>query len=379
MPQSNRSSPRVGFLNRRRNSTISDTKILSPKQLNGIENHQYASEGNTLLDPIMQVFWNWVVGLVPFWVAPNMITIVGLILNAIGGVLLCVYFPGAYSEESEEEDEDRPTRSLRYLFLLKAITLFLYQTLDAIDGKQARRTNSSSPLGELFDHGMDSISTALVGISLMIAINAGHEPHLMLIFLVFISTAFYLAHWSTFITGKLEFSFIDVTEAQFMSIGMLLVSFIFGPEIWDTFIPFSKFPIRYVIYLSLLTNFCSRMKEHLDRVIAGGAGPNGSTVAGSSVLGPIQPLLFLYFLVLLIYIGDSSIMHNYPVAFGMTVMLCFSKVSNKLIVAHMSKTGMNNFDSIYFGLFMVLLNVYLKELVSNEWMVFGRGWVFLNF
>jgi len=25
--------------------------------------------------------------------------------------------------------------------------------MDAIDGKQARRTNSSSPLGQLFDHG----------------------------------------------------------------------------------------------------------------------------------------------------------------------------------------------------------------------------------
>jgi phosphatidylglycerophosphate synthase len=28
------------------------------------------------------------------------------------------------------------------------------QTFDAVDGKQARRTNSSSPLGELFDHGI---------------------------------------------------------------------------------------------------------------------------------------------------------------------------------------------------------------------------------
>ena len=37
--------------------------------------------------------------------------------------------------------------------------LFIYQTLDAIDGKQARRTNSSNPLGELFDHGCDSVST----------------------------------------------------------------------------------------------------------------------------------------------------------------------------------------------------------------------------
>jgi phosphatidylglycerophosphate synthase len=37
--------------------------------------------------------------------------------------------------------------------------LFIYQTLDAIDGKQARRTKSNSPLGELFDHGCDGVST----------------------------------------------------------------------------------------------------------------------------------------------------------------------------------------------------------------------------
>jgi phosphatidylglycerophosphate synthase len=30
--------------------------------------------------------------------------------------------------------------------------------LDAIDGKQARRTKSGSPLGQLFDHGCDSFS-----------------------------------------------------------------------------------------------------------------------------------------------------------------------------------------------------------------------------
>lgn len=29
----------------------------------------------------------------------------------------------------------------------------MHQTFDAVDGKQARRTSSSSPLGELFDHG----------------------------------------------------------------------------------------------------------------------------------------------------------------------------------------------------------------------------------
>lgn len=45
------------------------------------------------------------------------------------------------------------------MYLVTAFGLFIYQSLDAIDGKQARRTNSSTPLGELFDHGCDSVST----------------------------------------------------------------------------------------------------------------------------------------------------------------------------------------------------------------------------
>ncbi len=45
-----------------------------------------------------------------------------------------------------------------YCFFFAAFCIFVYSTLDAIDGKQARRTKSSSPLGQLFDHGCDSFS-----------------------------------------------------------------------------------------------------------------------------------------------------------------------------------------------------------------------------
>lgn len=40
-----------------------------------------------------------------------------------------------------------------WTFFVAALFQFLYQTLDAIDGKQARRTKTSTPLGQLFDHG----------------------------------------------------------------------------------------------------------------------------------------------------------------------------------------------------------------------------------
>lgn len=37
-----------------------------------------------------------------------------------------------------------------------AIGLFAYQSFDAVDGKQARRTGMAGPLGEMFDHGKSS-------------------------------------------------------------------------------------------------------------------------------------------------------------------------------------------------------------------------------
>ena len=53
------------------------------------------------------------------------------------------------------------------------MTMFIYQTLDAIDGKQARRTGSSNALGELFDHGCDSLSNRkLIGDVIILALNS---------------------------------------------------------------------------------------------------------------------------------------------------------------------------------------------------------------
>ena len=49
----------------------------------------------------------------------------------------------------------------RWIYGTFAIGLFLYQSFDAIDGKQARRTGTSGPLGELFDHCCDALNTTV--------------------------------------------------------------------------------------------------------------------------------------------------------------------------------------------------------------------------
>lgn len=86
--------------------------------------------------------------------------------------------------------------------------------MDAIDGKQARRTKSNSPLGELFDHGCDALSTVFVAISLCLTLKIANEnPWFMFIIFNLSLSAFYAVHWSAYVTGVLRF---EKFEANFV-------------------------------------------------------------------------------------------------------------------------------------------------------------------
>lgn len=88
---------------------------------------------------------------------------------------------------------------------MNAVGLFVYQSLDAIDGKQARRTKSASPLGELVDHGCDSVSMVIMILAICVAMQLGLEPAWMF-FMSFMATfMFYCAHWQAYVSGTIRF------------------------------------------------------------------------------------------------------------------------------------------------------------------------------
>lgn len=58
-------------------------------------------------------------------------------------------------------------------------------TLDAIDGKHARNTGNSSPLGELFDHGCDALSSTLQTIALGGGFQCGKHPFIAFVYSMF--------------------------------------------------------------------------------------------------------------------------------------------------------------------------------------------------
>lgn len=63
-----------------------------------------------------------------------------------------------------------------WIAIALGISMLVYQHLDNLDGKQARRTENSSPLGLLFDHGVDAIVVCLSAINFFRIVGLGNTP-----------------------------------------------------------------------------------------------------------------------------------------------------------------------------------------------------------
>eukprot|EP00061_Rhincodon_typus_P001566 g15154.t1 len=66
---------------------------LSELQLKRLADHRYRAAGRSLLEPALQTYWAWLLEIVPTWVAPNTITLLGLVCNLLSCLLLATYCP----------------------------------------------------------------------------------------------------------------------------------------------------------------------------------------------------------------------------------------------------------------------------------------------
>ena len=91
-----------------------------------------------------------VVEYLPDTLAPNLITLIGFTFSTLPFLILF----GNYGTSLENGEFPIPN----WFFFFEAFCYFMYRMFDEMDGKQARRTGNSSPLGLLFDHGCDAFS-----------------------------------------------------------------------------------------------------------------------------------------------------------------------------------------------------------------------------
>lgn len=86
---------------------------------------------------------------------------------------------------------------------LVGVSYFVYSTLDNLDGKQAKRTGSGSPMGMLFDHGCDATTAILQSMILLKVCQIGSSWRMLLA--AFMPTVpFYYMTLETYYLGRLK-------------------------------------------------------------------------------------------------------------------------------------------------------------------------------
>ncbi|PWZ01102.1 hypothetical protein BCV70DRAFT_199469 [Testicularia cyperi] len=237
--------------------------------------YKYSGTDKSLVSKyILGPYWNWLVQLFPTTIAPNTITLSGLILVCFNFATLAYVDPGLQCATQLKLDPSAHASALRsafpadalpvrplfgnfgipapvakvdfapsshsasclpaWIFYTWAICLFAYQSLDSIDGKQARRTGMAGPLGELFDHGCDALNTTLECVLCCAALNLGRSVWAPASLVATLSN-FYLTTWEEYHTGTLFLSaFSGPVEGILMIVAIYaLTAAAGGPLFWD--------------------------------------------------------------------------------------------------------------------------------------------------
>ncbi|KAI1077356.1 CDP-alcohol phosphatidyltransferase [Whalleya microplaca] len=322
------------------NSKTAVAECISDDALIHLRSYKYSSvDKSPVSNYILRPYWNAFVELLPLWLAPNMVTLIGFgfILANIG--LLVIFMP----------DLVGPGPS--WLYLSFAFGLFMYQTMDNIDGKQARRTGTSSGLGELFDHGIDSLNCTLgslleTGAMALGTSKSGVFTALCPCLPMFFST------WETYHTHTLYLGYFNgPTEGILIACSVMAISGICGPGIWTERIVDILGEKNLLGYEQLIGDYSIR-----DIWII--------VIVGSLIFGhmpfcvlnvvrarrrnklPVLPV-FLEWIPMAVYTGSigawlysphSTLMReNHLVLFCLTMSFVFGRMTTKMILAHLTR------------------------------------------
>jgi len=156
-----------------------------------------------------------------------------------------------------------------WVSLYNCFVLFVYQTMDAIDGKHARRTKASSPLGQLFDHGCDSLATLFIVLPCSSVAQLG--PAISILLLLCNQIPFFAAQWEEYHTHSMRTNvnnFLGVTEGQHSVMMVYIASFIFGNDIWSwQFGPWSLCQMKYVLSIIFLFTCITMVSSNYNMVM----------------------------------------------------------------------------------------------------------------
>ena len=329
-------------------------KTLSSIQLKKLDSHQHQSSGVSLLEPFVQLFWNWLTKFLPRWIAPNVLSVCGLSVNVTTSLLLIYYCPTA--------TEIAPL----WLYAVNAAGLITFQAFDAFSREHARFTGTSSPLNELFNHGCYSVSLVFLVLGACISLKLGNYSSIMTLVCLTSYATFYSFHWCAYVTGVSYVGKFHAIEVQFFAVFLFGVNFLLGPNAWQQPVPTLGYSVYLIPVGVIIVGSACTIIYWVKIILDGGCGDNGATIADTSVISPsFSPALIMILSLMVARKSESFLCEHHPVLYLLFVGISCAKFSNCLVVSHLTKNELKHFDTSMLGLFALFLNQYF-DCILNE-------------
>ncbi|PWA75103.1 putative CDP-alcohol phosphatidyltransferase class-I family protein 3 [Artemisia annua] len=359
--------------------------------IKALNNYKYSGVDHSYVAKyVLQPFWAKFVTFFPLWMPPNMITLMGFMFLSLSAVLGYIYSPHL------------DTAPPRWVNFAHGLLLFLYQTFDAVDGKQARRTNSSSPLGELFDHGCDALACALEALAFASTAMCGRNAFW---FWVISAVPFYFATWEHYFTNTLILPAVNGPTEGLM---LIYVAHIFTSIVG---IPTSGVVLLFMILFAVIPTLKSNV-QNVYEVVQSRKGSMLNAVAMSTVLLILKKAYWLLcYLVFPAYsflrsfgssyslgrhsstfplkfsdnffrdlMSPSDLMGNYPHMYVMGTGLAFGFLVGRMILSHLCDEPKGLKTSMCVSLFylpLAIANTLTARLndgipwIDEKWVLLG--------
>jgi len=344
-------------------------KYLDQEVIKGLEKYKYNSiDTSPLSNYVMHPLWNQLVKLFPRWVAPNVLTVTGFLLIVVNAGLL-TYYDYDFSASSDSIPYTSPIPS--WVWLVCSINHFLSHNLDGIDGKQARRTGTSGPLGELMDHGVDSWAAFFLPFSIYSMFGRGElsYPPIRVLFIFWtIFITFYFSHWEKYNTGILYLPWsYDATQLALTV--LYLVTYLKSYHVWKIVLPImgGQSLGQLFEYISYLGSFAGSVPFTVFNVYLA----YKSNSLKRSLFEGLRPLISFVSLFLIstywALFSPTNVLNRDPRFFFALVGTIFSQIACRLIINQMSSTRCQAFNWFLYPLTAVtVLCLNVKTFADHE-------------
>ncbi len=227
----------------------------------------------------------------------------------------------------------------------------MYSTMDNCDGKQARRTGTSSGLGELFDHGIDSLNCTLGSLCETAAMGLGTSKAGIFTALIPCLPMFF-STWETYHTHTLYLGhFNGPTEGLIIACLIMILSGYYGPQIWEQRITdllghhyffgyhefFGTYSVRDLwVPILLIALFGAHMPSCVLNVIKARRRDNLPVMEAFMQWTPM--VVFTFAIGAWLFSPYSTLMpDNHLVLFCLTMSFVFGRMTTKIILAHLTR------------------------------------------